>query len=295
MKEKKISFALIGGRKGEHIDDLIAEIEKIDNLATHINIKDLVLVSSENGFDVFYEGKSILEFDVFILRSAFRSLKNEMCITANFLLKKEKIVIDQIIGENYIAGKMYESYLLSQAGIASPLTMQIFTDENKDKISEKINFPIVAKPIVGSKGRGVQKIENKEELEKFKIIEDADKFLFQEYIPIGYDIRVFVVGGEALGAMKRFVGKDDFRSNASLGSVVEKMELTPSLRDLAVKAVEAYQYEVAGVDIVIDDGKEYVLEVNNAPQWSAFKRITGINPAQKIIEYALNKYNNKHK
>lgn len=295
MNKQKISFALIGGRRGEHIEDLIYEIEKNGNLATHINIKDLTMISSKNGFDVFYNGKSLLEFDVFILRSAFRSLKNEMCIVANFLLKNDKIVIDQVVGENYIAGKVYESYLLSLAGVPSPLTIQIFNDENKDKILQKIGFPIVAKPIVGSKGRGVQKIENQEELEKFKIIEEKDKFFFQEYVPIEFDIRVFVVGDQVLGAMKRYVRKDDFRSNASLGSVVEKMELTDSLKEMALKAVKAYGYEVAGVDIVINDGKEYVLEVNNAPQWLAFKKTTGINPAEKIIEYAIDKFNLKIK
>ncbi|MFZ2154451.1 MAG: RimK family alpha-L-glutamate ligase [Candidatus Moraniibacteriota bacterium] len=293
MGEKKITFAIIAGAKGEHIDDLIGEIKENDCEAVHINIKELVLVSSEHGFDVLYKNKSILDFDIFILRSAFRSLKNEMCIVANFLLKNNKTIMDAVVGENYIAGKMYESYLLSQAGIASPLTMQIFLDENKDKISQKIKFPIVAKPIVGSQGRGVQKIDNLEELKKFKIIENTDKFIFQEYLPIAYDIRVFVVGDKALGAMKRIVGKDDFRSNASLGSAVEKIELTETLENIAVSAVKAYQYEVAGVDVILNDGKAYVLEVNNAPQWMAFKKVVGINPAKEIIKYCLNKYNNK--
>ncbi len=292
MENKKISFAIIGGKQGEHIDDLIKEINKNGNEATHINIKELVIISSRGSFDVLYNNKSILAFDIFILRSAFRSLKNEMCMIANFLLKNNKTVIDAVVGEKYIAGKMYESYLLSQAGINSPLTMQIFLDENKKEIIEKIKFPIVAKPIIGSKGRGVQKIENQEDLEKFKIIEDTDKFLFQEYIPISYDIRVFVVGNKALGAMKRIVGKDDFRSNASLGSEVEKIELTDALEKIAVSAAKAYEYEVAGVDVIIHENKEYILEVNNAPQWMAFKKVVGINPAEEIIGYSINKYNN---
>lgn len=293
MNKEKISFAIIGGRRGEHIEDLVTEVNNLGYSATHINIKELTIISGKDGFDVLFEGESILKYDVFILRSAFRSLKNEMCIIANFLLKNKKIVIDQVIGENYIAGKVYESYLLSQAGVASPLTMQIFLDENKSQISKKINFPIIAKPIVGSKGRGVQKIDTQEELDKFNIIEDNDKFFFQEYIPITYDIRVFVVGDKVLGAMKRFVQKDDFRSNASLGSEVEKMELTEELKKIALEATKAYKYEVAGVDIVIHDGKEYVLEVNNAPQWMAFKKVVGINPAEEIIKYAIKKYNNK--
>lgn len=293
MENKKIAFAIIGGRKGEHIEDLVEEINKSGNNATHINIKELVVISSGDGFDVLYKNKSILEFDVFVLRSAFRSLKNEMCMIANFLLKNDKTVIDAVVGEKYIAGKMYESYLLSQAGINSPLTMQIFLDENKKEVLEKIKFPIIAKPIVGSKGRGVQKIDNLETLEKFKIMEDVDKFLFQEYIPITYDIRVFVVGDRALGAMKRIVGKDDFRSNASLGAKVEKIDLTSDLKKIAISAVKAYQYEVAGVDVVIHEDKEYILEVNNAPQWIAFKKVVGINPAEEIIKYGINKYKNK--
>jgi RimK family alpha-L-glutamate ligase len=293
MKKDKLSLAIIGGRCGEHIEDLLKEIIVTGNKATHINIKELVITSSKEGFDVLYNNKSILEFDAFILRSAYRSLKNEMCVIANFLLKNNKTIIDAVIGENYIAGKVYESYLLSQNKIATPLTMQIFLDKNKDKIFQKIDFPIITKPIVGSKGRGVQKINNQKELDNFNIIKDNDKYLFQEYIPISYDIRVFVVGDKALGAMKRFVQADDFRSNASLGSKVEKTELTESLRKIAIEAVSAYKYEVAGVDIVIHNGKEYVLEVNNAPQWMAFKKVVGINPAEAIIKYVINKHSNK--
>ncbi len=292
-KNKEIKFAIIAGRKGEHIDDLVSEIEKNNHSAKHINIKDLVFVNTGEEMAINWKDKNILDFDIFILRNAFRSLKNEMCIVANYLLKNKKTIIDEVIGQNYIAGKVYESYLLTQAGIPVPKIIQVLQDDGSvdvEKIAEKLGFPMIVKPIVGSKGRGIQKISNLEELKKVEVIDGADKYFFQEYIPIENDIRVFVVGEKVLGAMKRYVSKDDFRSNASLGAEVEKLDASKELADLAVRATKAYGYEVAGVDIVEYKEKKYVLEVNNAPQWLAFKSVTGINPAGDIIKYLIDKY-----
>ncbi|OGI29418.1 MAG: hypothetical protein A2288_03810 [Candidatus Moranbacteria bacterium RIFOXYA12_FULL_44_15] len=90
--------------------------------------------------------------------------------------------------------------------------------------------------------------------------------------------------------MKRYIIPGDFRSNASLGAKAEKILLTQELKELALKATKAMNYEVAGVDIIKHKKKLYVLEINSAPQWQKFKEVTGVNPAEAIIAYAIKKY-----
>ncbi len=112
---------------------------------------------------------------------------------------------------------------------------------------------------------------------------------------IDSDIRISVVNGEVRGAIRRFIIPGDFRSNTSLGAKVEKINLTEEMTNLAKRAVKAMKYEIAGVDIIEHGGRLYVLEVNSTPQWQNIKRVTGINLAVYIIDYALQKYSNMKK
>ena len=103
------------------------------------------------------------------------------------------------------------------------------------------------------------------------------------------DLRVFIVGDTVLGAIRRYVIEGDIRSNASLGAKSEAVELTEEMVTLAKKATIAIGYEVAGVDLAETSTGYSILEVNHTPQWQAFKKSTGINPADHIVRYALKK------
>ena len=228
------------------------------------------------------------------MRGSCGPYKNELCLIVSYLLKENITVLDAVIGKSYIAGKMYESFLLVKNDIPHLKTVQILSDNQKKHVLKYLTLPLIAKPISASQGRGVTLIQTSEELASFSLLNGSDKYLFQEYIPIQYDIRVFVIGNNALGAMRRNVIPGDVRSNASLGGKPEYFKLTPPLQDIAVRATHAYKYDIAGVDILEKDGEFIVLEVNNAPQWTAFKKITGINPAPQIVSYAYQKYRDQH-
>ncbi|HHE45911.1 MAG TPA: ATP-grasp domain-containing protein, partial [Candidatus Moranbacteria bacterium] len=139
------------------------------------------------------------------------------------------------------------------------------------------------------KGQGIKKIANKNDfIEFFK--NNPQCYLIQEFLKIDGDIRVLVVGKKILGAIKRTVLKNDFRSNVSLGAKIKKIELTTIMKKVALKATELMGYEIAGVDLIEYNNKIYVLEVNSTPEWQGFKKVTGINPAKEIINYAIKKY-----
>ncbi|MEM2014163.1 MAG: RimK family alpha-L-glutamate ligase [Desulfurococcaceae archaeon] len=107
----------------------------------------------------------------------------------------------------------------------------------------------------------------------------------------GYDYRVFVVGDEVIGAMKR-VSKS-WKTNIAQGAqgVPVKESEEPEVFSLALKAARTIGLDYAGVDIAYDmkTAKHYILEVNAFPHWEGLRRATGVNPPEIVVDYLISK------
>ncbi len=281
-------FLIIGAVYSENTRDLEAEILKRGDEVVRVAPKDFVFSYDENGFCVTANGYDLFDFDVYLLRGFHISVV-EGRILAEGLLAKGKTVIDEVVGKNYLPSKLFETSKLSRVGLNYPKTFCVLNGKSFEKIKHKISFPVIVKPVGGRQGQGIEKIENKENLKEF-LKENNRGWLVQECLKIDGDVRVFVVGEKVLGGMKRLVIEGDFRSNASLGADAQKFELTDEMCEIAKKATEVMDYEIAGVDLAFHEGRWYVIEVNLTPQWQKFKEVTGINPAKYIIDYAVKKY-----
>jgi RimK family alpha-L-glutamate ligase len=149
-------------------------------------------------------------------------------------------------------------------------------------------WPVIAKHEKGYQGKSVRKFDSWEEEEKFvkKINEkNLGMFLWQKYLPTKWDIRVVIVGGKAIGGMKRSAVGDEFRSNFSLGGNVEVWNLSDEEKNLAEKVAKVCGLDYCGVDIMKDnEGNNYVLEVNRQCQFQGFEKATGINVARMVVE-----------
>ncbi len=154
------------------------------------------------------------------------------------------------------------------------------------------SFPIVVKPVMGSEGEGVVKIENQQELERLKT---KEQLLVQEFIPHGgVDYRAYIVGHCVVGSIARRA-KNSWITNIAKGGVPEKYVLSEAVEKIAKQAAAAIGAEIATVDFAIinDKAKEqiHVFEVNTLPLFSkALEEITGFNLAEEIIKYSLGKY-----
>lgn len=278
------NFVIIGPNT-ENTEDLLLEIKKRGHAALVVKLMDVMFEFSSGQFRAFWKGRDLLCDDIFIFRGYNKNLLFAE-ILAEQLIENGKVVIDEAIGKRFAHSKVYEAAMMNRIGISHPKTYQAVNSSTYSAHADEVSFPIIAKPIDGQKGQGIEKIMSKEQYLSF-FAKNPKGYLFQEYLKITYDIRVLVVAGQALGAMKRHIIPGDFRSNASLGARTEKIELTDDLRSLAVRAAKVMDYEVAGVDIIKDGGRLYVLEINSSPQWQKFKEVTGINPAESIVDYAL--------
>lgn len=287
---KKISFFVVGASSTENTKDIFDAAKKAGHSCASARIDELVFLydKKKKSFFVLHDNKNILKYDIFIFRSYSKNLP-EARVLAEYLASNKKIVVDSILTRTYLPGKLFEASKLADNHLPHLQTLQALSKVEWKKNIDRLKFPIIIKPISGSQGREVVKMKTKERALAF-FQKNPIGYMAQEYVPIDGDVRVFVVGRKALGAMKRYVVPGDVRSNASVGAKTEKIVLTKEMAKMALAATRAKGLDIAGVDIITHGGEMYVLEVNSAPQWQAFKKSTGINPALQIVDFSIKKY-----
>ena len=201
------------------------------------------------------------------------------------------------------SSKYLTDILCRKVGLRTPKTVAISHSEDAERAVKELGgkFPIILKSSTGTQtGVGVTIVESMRSLNAFiQMILLYNKYLpiiIQEYIPLNYDVRVMVLDGEILGAMKRKVITDgsDFRSNVSLGAEAEKIEITEIEKDNAIKAAEAVDGKLVGIDFIPAKNREkeqpYILEVNSMPGFSGIEKIKN-GLTQEILEHFKNRDN----
>ena len=103
----------------------------------------------------------------------------------------------------------------------------------------------------------------------------------------GVDLRVLVVGAEAVAAMKRSAPPGEFRANIHKGASGEAVTLPDEYTRLAIAAASALELEIAGVDLLQTNEGPIVLEVNPSPGFEELESVTGTDIAGAIIEFAV--------
>ena len=150
---------------------------------------------------------------------------------------------------------------------------------------------VVVKPLFGSEGRGLVRVTDPElALRTFWALEQVRAVLYvQRFIANdGHDLRLFVVGDEVVGAIRRHAPPGDWRTNVSVGARFEAVEPEPDLRTLALAASRSVGALVAGVDLIRDRDRDawVVLEVNAVPGWRALAEATGVDVAARVLAFA---------
>lgn len=236
------------------------------------------------------EGTEVKEFDAIIPRMAYLylHLQHQIALYARnnniFMLNGNSII-------NFpVYDKSIQYSVLSQNKL--PIIPSLLNTRHSDyqALQNKFGSPFIYKDILGYCGEQVYRIENQDELAKVPGYSPKSsknrQYLAQYYWPIKFDYRILVLGQKAIGAMKRIAGNDqEFRTNFSLGGQVEKVELTPELEDLAVKAAGALRCDFAGIDIMQHQNRLYIIEVNRYCGFQGFNQAHQINVAGKVIDY----------
>jgi ribosomal protein S6--L-glutamate ligase len=182
--------------------------------------------------------------------------------------------------------KYLTSARLEQAGLPLPPTTVCESSGDALAAFDRLGGDVVVKPIFGSEGRGIVRVSDPEiALRTFRTLERIGSVLYlQRFIENeGFDVRVLVLDGRVLGAMRRRAN-GDFRANVSCRGTAELHQSSDREAALAIAAAEATGARLAGVDLLYGrDGTCYVIEVNAVPGWQAFARVTGIDVAAQLI------------
>lgn len=175
---------------------------------------------------------------------------------------------------------------LAAARLPVPPTYACETEEDALAAFTELGGDVVVKPLFGAEGRGIMRVSDPElALRTFRTLERLDTVIYlQRFVPhAGFDVRVLVLDGTVLGAIERH-SPDDFRTNVARNAVAAPHQLTADETDLAIRATVAVGARIAGVDLLYDsDGTCRILEVNAVPGWRAFRKVTGIDVAERLI------------
>lgn len=188
--------------------------------------------------------------------------------------------------------KVLSSLRLAERHVPTPNTVIALSPEAALKAIDRVGYPAVLKPAVGSWGRLMAKVSSREEAEQILEHKTAlpspvhSIFYIQEYVPKpDRDLRVFVVGSRAVAGMYR--RSTDWRTNAARGATTEPLPITPELGELALRAAEAVGGGVLAVDLMESPRGLVVHEVNPTPEFKALTAVTGADIAGAIVDYAI--------
>ncbi|MEP7358505.1 MAG: lysine biosynthesis protein LysX, partial [Anaerolineales bacterium] len=140
--------------------------------------------------------------------------------------------------------KLVTSAVLEAAGVPQPNVRIAFTPESALAAIEELGYPVVLKPVVGSWGRLVSKVNDRESaealLEHREMLGNYQQQIYyiQEYIrKPGRDIRAFVVGDETIAAIYRVA--PHWITNTARGGVASNCPVTPEIDAICAKAAKA--------------------------------------------------------
>jgi ribosomal protein S6--L-glutamate ligase len=247
------------------------------------------LVMEKGDPHILYKGELLTGIDAIIPRIGASVTFYGTAVVRQFeMMKVKSVVASQSIVRS--RDKLRSLQIMARAGLGMPKTaFTNYSKKVKELIAEVGGAPLVIKLLEGTQGLGVVLAETQKAAES--VIEAfynlKARIIVQEYVAEskGADIRVFVVNGEVVGAMKRQGKEGEFRSNLHRGGSASLIKLTRAEKAAALMAAKSLGLDVAGVDMLQSKRGPLILEVNSSPGLEGIEKATQQDIAGKIIEY----------
>ncbi len=257
--------------------------EVLDPFGFHLHI-------GGTGDRITYQGKPVADIDVVIPRLSRTTAQYGEEVVTHF----EWIGTPVINRARPIAmarHKFHSLRILAQHGLPIPPSLTVGSSYFlENAVAEMGDYPFILKPFYGTHGRGVMLLDTPTSLTSAvdALCDLHHDYVIQPFIAEagGVDIRVLVVGGEAIAAMKRSAPPGEFRANIHKGASGEAVTLPEQYIRLAIKATAALELQIAGVDLLETNEGPVVLEVNPSPGFEELQSVTSIDIASAIIEFA---------
>jgi len=193
---------------------------------------------------------------------------------------------------NTCGDKLLTSVALAECKVPQPEVRIAFTQESALMAIEEMGYPVVLKPAVGSWGRLLSKVNDRDAaesiLEHKRILGSYHHSIYyiQKYVEKnGRDIRSFVVGDECIAAIYRTSAH--WITNTARGGKASQCPVTPELREISLRAAEAVGGGVVAIDLFETPNGLLVNEVNYTMEFKNSIDTTGVNIPKKIVDYVI--------
>ncbi len=259
---------------------LIASFEARGATVEIINDDDLIMSA----------GMQPLPYDVILERSISTS---RGLYAVRMLEAAGNVVINRWQTANTCADKLLTTVALQEAGVAQPKVQVAFTSESALKAIEEMGYPVVLKPVIGSWGRLLARINDRDAAEA--ILEHKEVLGSYQHSIIyiqelvrkpGRDIRAFVVGDECICAIYR--NAEHWITNTARGGQASNCPVTPELNAITTAAAKAVGGGVLAVDVFEDPDRGFLInEINHTMEFRNSIAPTGVDIPGRVADYAL--------
>jgi [lysine-biosynthesis-protein LysW]--L-2-aminoadipate ligase len=250
---------------------------------------DIEVVMIDDRELIFNMGENPLDVDVIVERSInhSRALHALTLFEAAGIKCVNKADVALVCGD-----KLLTSRALSMKKVPQPAVRVTFTEASAIKAIEEMGYPVVIKPAVGSWGRLLAKVNDRDAaealLEHKKILGSYHHSIFyiQKYVEKkGRDIRSFVVGDTCIAAIYR--ESEHWITNTARGGVATNCSLTDELREISLNAAAAVGGGVVAIDLLESKEGLLVNEVNYTMEFKNSIDVTGVNIPAHILDYVI--------
>jgi len=235
---------------------------------------------------------NILEdLDALIIRPIGRGSLEELVFRMDMLYKLERkglYIVNPPNAIEHCVDKYDILALLEDSNVPVPRTLATESVNEALAAFNELGGDIVVKPIFGSRGQGVTRINDIDIADTiFKAIAFHHGVIYmQEFVQHGFsDIRAFVIGDRVVASMRRIA--TGWKTNYSRGAKPTPEKISKEFEDIAIKSAKAVGCKIAGIDILESPNGPRIVDVNSQPGWKGLQMVTNINIAEEIINYVL--------
>ncbi len=193
----------------------------------------------------------------------------------------------------FAGNKLFTHMLLKKAGVPTPRATVAFSKDAALEALDCQGYPRVIKPTVGSWGRMVSKLNDRDSAEG--IMEGRESMYpiyrvhyLEEFVKRPpRDIRAIVVGDRIVAAIYRSSADGSWKTNMALGGTAQECKVTPEMEEICIRAKKAVRGEIVGVDLMeSEDGGLVVHEVNNTTEYKNTVRVCGVDIPSLMLDHA---------
>jgi [lysine-biosynthesis-protein LysW]--L-2-aminoadipate ligase len=199
-------------------------------------------------------------------------------------------IVNSAATADVCADKVKTSLALRGVGIPTPRTEVAFTTDSALASIERFGYPCVLKPVVGSWGRLMAKVESRSAAEA--ILEhkatlghyEHKVFYVQDFVAKpGRDLRVVAADGVPIAGMAR--SSEHWLTNAAKGASTEEFDVDEEARELVERASAAVGSGLLGIDLM-ETGDSYTIhEVNHTVEFKALDGVVEVDVPERVVDW----------